>query len=213
MPLMSYREYARQRNLNLKTVQDRIKSGKITQKAIVSPQSERNPGKHPKIDSEQADRDFEENGSPLQKLNAPVMKQTLQNTLDEKFKSKKPDAIAAKSHTEMIDGKETKVTVEPYRDESNTGRLTSAKATVEELKSRKLELDIMQRERQLLHVDEIKEVLTEKLQETRAALLNIPHKIAIQVLGKRDLLGIQIIIKQEINAALEALQKATDGLE
>lgn len=213
MGLVSYREYARMKGLNLKSVQDRIKSGSISKNAIVLGGTERNPGVHPKIDCEIADNDFGTRGDIGQKIivEAITPKHEKRSAAPEIPNVKEdPKPIKSEVVKEVIDGKEVKVEKEPYRGDSDAQRYINAKSTTEELRSRKIYLEVMELEGRLIDKDEVREALTTVIQETRSAFLNVADKVALQVLGKKDLLEVKTMLKSAINESLTGLQKLND---
>lgn len=218
MALVSYREYARMQGVTLKAIQDRIRSGTISADAIIQGNSERNSGFHPKIDSDVADEDFRRNGdhgkktiiesvmgktekeAPAPKPPAPEIPKIKEN----------PKPVKAETVKETVNGQEVKVEKEPYRGDSEAQRYISAKSATEELRSRKIYLEVMELENRLVDKDEVREALTTVIQETRAAILNVADKVALQVLGKKDLLEVKTILKSATNEALSGLQKLND---
>lgn len=216
MAIMSYRKYAEKCGVSLQAIQDRIKSGSISKNAIVEPESDLNPGKLSKIDSVVADEDFARNGDHSRVLNNAISGQVKRAPPEpEKKKSVAIPAKAIKAEVtkETVNGEEVKVIKEPYRDESSFGRLTIAKATNEELRTRKIEMEVMELERRLIDVDELKEYLEKRLLDHRAALLNMADRVALQVLGKKDLLEVKLILNKAVNDCLAGLQGLGDDVK
>lgn len=210
MAIISFREYARQKGVHLKAIQKRIENGSISKAAIVPGGTAKNPGVHPKIDSEIADRDFAKLGDPQKKLasEARVDKQSKpkEQPSDSELlrQTKKTKAIRPEIVKEEHDGKTVPVVKEPPGE---VNRYVLAKATNEELKSRKIELEVLELEGRLVDVGDVKEALEQKIQEVRSALFTTGDKIALQILGKKDLLEVKTIIKKSINEALSGLQR------
>lgn len=207
MPIMSFRKYAEKEGIALSSLQDRIKSGSISKRAIVPPETERNPGKHPKIDSDIADQDFKKNGDPGKKVAADLgAKKPPAGTSESDLlrQTKKTKAIRPEIVKEEHDGKTVPVVKEPP---SETNRYVLAKATNEELKSRKIELEVLELEGRLVDVADVKEAMEKKIQEVRSALFTTGDKVALQILGKKDLLEVKTLIKKSINEALSGLQR------
>lgn len=209
---MSFRAYARQNGIALGTLQDRIKRGTITESAIDR------SGTWPKINSEIADRDFAARRSEIGAQSDAMTRASklkpapAPSVIDEMFgpeptrppvaRIEKPEVI-----TKMIDGKEVPVTQIPYAGEDNFDRYRKAKAGTEELKARKLEMEVDELEGRLVDKDEVKKKIEELVIRTRTALLNIPAKAAPTLVSIKNVVELEAELFKEINLALESLQQ------
>lgn len=232
MTKVSFREYARKNNISLTAVQDRIKRGTITERAI----DRTNPAR-PKIIIELADEDFAQRRSTTGELsNALQKKPTLKivesssgedlpikeailnpggsHIIDDMFdpptqppaeKKKLPPVPKIEKITKMIDGKEVEVSKIPYAGEDNFDRFRKAKAGTEELKARKLEMEVAEMEGRLVDVAEVKKELQKICTITRESILNVPAKVAPNLLSCTDLVELETILYKELNEALQNL--------
>lgn len=192
-------DYAKICGVSIAAIQDRIRRGTITARAIT-----RGPdGKLTGIYSELADEDFKnrksaigEQADSLQRKKANIS--TIPNALDQKLDPlPKPEVI-----TKMIEGKEVPVTEIPYAGEDNFDRYRKAKAGTEEIKARLLELELAEAEGRLLDIEDVKEQVTKACAQVRESLLNIPGKAAPELLACKDLVEIETKLYKEINQAL-----------
>ena len=213
MPIMTYREYAEKSGIALSSLQDRIKSGSVSSEAIIQPGTEKNPGKRPKIDSEIADASFKKNVDPMKKAAADLGAKKLDSSKPSESEllrqTKKAKAIKPEIVKENHHGQEVAVVREPPQE---VNRYVNAKATNEELKSRKIELEVLELENRLVDVGDVKEKLATKVQEVRSSLFSMGDRMALQIIGKKDLLEVKTIIKKSINDALASLQRIENDL-
>lgn len=236
MALVSYREYARQKGISLAALQDRIKRGTITERAI----DRTNPAR-PKINVELADEDFAQRRSTTGELsnalqkkpnltlvsspepNPPTKEQSLDpagsNVIDEMFDPPIPKAPAdekvldkklkplekPEKITKIIDGKEVDVTKIPYAGEDNFDRFRKAKAGSEEIKARILELELAEMEGRLVDVTDVKKELQKICITIRESILNVPAKVAPNLLSCTQLVEIESMLYKELNEALQGL--------
>lgn len=229
MPLVSFREYARMQGVSLHAIQDRIKRGTITENAIV-----RNEGTRPKINSEIADADFaarrSEIGAQSDAMQRPHARKPIPppaNIIDEMFGPEpgthgtpgtqsvldkklapipKPEVI-----TKMIDGKEVPVTEIPYAGEDNFDRYRKAKAGSEEIKARLLELELEEAEGRLVDVKDVKKEIQNICTAIRESILNVPAKIAPELLSCTEIVEMETKLYKELNLALEGLSRLLNG--
>lgn len=238
MPLMSFREYARQSGVSLQAIQDRIKSGSITERAIV-----RKEGKHPKIDSEIADADFESRHDPAQKakgdlvgpmtVQKPAAKQddnpeNLPDKVPEKMTkpeikadkpaqkipvtgilpdTKPPEIPKPRVEEREINGEKVPTTVLPTLPEDKFDRYRDAKTSTEELRARKLELEVAEAEGRLLDAEEVRAKIVKEVSQVREALLNIAPKVAPLLVSITSVVEMENKLIDEINSALEGLSR------
>ncbi len=238
MPLMSFREYARRSGVSLQAIQDRIKNGSITERAIV-----RTEGKHPKIDSEIADADFRSRHDPAQKAKGDlVAPMTAQKTLEkqddnpenlpdkapEKVKkpeiegkkppqkvpatgilpdTKPPEVPKPKVEEREINGQKVDATVLPTYPEDKFDRYRDAKTSTEELRARKLELEVAEAEGRLLDAEEVRAKIVKEVSQVREALLNIAPRVSPILVSITDVVSMENKLIDEINSALEGLSR------
>lgn len=230
MAIISYREYARQKGVSLQAIQNRIKRGTISPRAIVKVDGY----KWPKIDSDIADADFavmkNDDCEAAQLLGSEALPQAEPQTpkvvdpIDEMFgpapvkrqKSilEKKLAPVDKPTTKVveIDGEQVEVHVEPNAaPESHLyfNQYRKAKAGTEGLKARKLELEVAELEDRLLDKQDVQATLQKLVSLTREKLLNLPSKISSDLIAVTELIEMETKLYKEINLALEDLAKVS----
>lgn len=211
----------------LASLQDRIKRGTIPEFAI-----DRSNPKRPKIISEVADREFAARRSEIgaqsdamQRPNAPaptppaapapdvIDEMFGPEAADDKHKGKSPLAkklppLPKSEFTkEVIAGQEVEVEKVPYKGEDNFDRYRGAKANSEELKARKLELDVAEMEGRLVDVKEAKEEIQKICTAIRENILNVPAKAAPELFACTDMVELETKLYKELNAALDGLSR------
>ena len=224
VPLVSYREYARMQGIKLASLQDRIKRGTIPEHAI-----DRTNPKRPKIISEVADVEFaarrSEIGEQVAKMQKPpqapppaaaapnVIDEMFGPAADEKHKGKSPldkklpPLPKSEFKKEVIEGKEVEVEKVPYAGTDNFDRYRSAKAGSEELKARKLELEVAELEGRLVDVKDAKEEIQKICTAIRENILNVPAKAAPELFACTDMVELETKLYKELNAALDGLSR------
>ena len=228
MPLVSYREYARMQGIKLSSLQDRMRRGTIPESCIV-----RVEGKHPKINSELADKEFAARRSHVGEqgdaMRRPEAKPTpppaaAPNVIDEMFgpapgqpgqpgplDRKLPPLPKPEVITKMIDGKEVPVTEIPYAGTDNFDRYRKAKAGSEEIKARLLELELEEAEGRLIDIKDVKKEIELICTSIREAILNVPAKIAPELLSCVEIVEMESKLYKELNFALEGLARLLNG--
>lgn len=206
MPLMKYREYAAHAGISLSALQSRIKSGSITARAIVDV-----GGRFPKIDSEIADADFEARHSPHHKAAGDIIGRQANTKKENILEKKLPEVPKPKIETREVHGQEVDATILPTYPEDKFERYRDAKAATEELRARKLELEVAEEEGRLLDADEVRLRIAKEVSQVREALLNIAPKVAPILVSITDVVTMENAVIDEINAALEGLSRLTDA--
>lgn len=207
---MTITEYAAHAGVSDVAIHKRIKSGKIPQRALV-----REPGKsRPKIDSEIADKSWEQNRNLAQAAGAKANQTS--NKLAKPAKSK--SAGRPPTTTKVVDmsaqGGSTEQEVEKLEFSDDVNRYAKAKTSTEELRSRKLELEIAEKEGTLLDAEETRKTIAKLVTETKEAILNVPAKVGPELLGCTDLVDLEVRLTKALNDALSnlsRLDKATNG--
>lgn len=238
MPLMSFREYARRSGVSLQAIQDRIKNGSISERAVV-----RTEGKRPKIDSEIADADFQGRHSPQNKhagdisgaqnaQKAPAKQDDNPENLPDKDPeivtkpekqgakpaqkapdkgilpdTKPPEIPKPRVEEREINGQKVDATVLPTLPEDKFDRYRDAKTSTEELRARKLELEVAEAEGRLLDAEDVRAKIVKEVSQVREALLNIAPRVAPILVSITDVVSMENKLIDEINSALEGLSR------
>lgn len=195
---MGFREYARHVGIDIKSVFDRIASGAISPESIVTlPSGDR------KIDSEKADADFAKRGNIQQKTAGDM----------NKAKAKVKQLV---KETKEIHGQLVPVTKIPA-GESNAPdpddpfeKYRDAKTSTEVLRARKLELEVAEAEGRLLDANQVRSEISKIVNEVRERLLNLAPRVAPVLISISDVIEMENKLHDEINSALEGLQKLND---
>lgn len=193
--LMSVSEYALHRRVSRELILRHIKQGKISAKSVVI-----RPGKKPgvmkkKINAARADLDLEFAGDPRKR---PLSAKTTSQLKQKRQKSTEVQTEEQASGPEKPEMEEVDDKVERYRD---------ARTSTEELKARKLELEIMSREGRLLDIELVKNRISQLVTETKDAILNVPARIAPNLVSITDPVEMETVVLQELNKALENLSR------
>jgi len=210
----------------LATLQERIKRGSIPEHAI-----DRSNLKRPKIISEVADQEFARRRSESAEQSAALLKRNIAppppaapapNVIDEMFgpaaadekhkgksplDKKLPPLPKSEFKKEVIEGQEVEVEKVPYAGTDNFDRYRSAKAGSEELKARKLELEVAELEGRLVDVKEVKEEVQKICTAIRENILNVPAKAAPELMACTDIVEMETKLYKELNAALDGLSR------
>lgn len=179
-------EYAAKKGLAENAIRDRIKSGSITSQAV------KREGDRVFIDALQADLDFEFLGDV----------------------SKAENYSETKDDLEHVDFSSPQNAMEVAR--KNAALFKQAKITTEEIRARKLELEIKIKEKKLLDADEVRKRLIKIVAEIRDGILNVPGRVAPVLAPMTDNLEIEKKLYEELNLALVSLSRlgeATNGSE
>jgi hypothetical protein len=206
MPLMSMRVYAVHAGVTLKAIQDRIASGAISQAALIHIEGK----KFAKIDSEKADKDFASRHSPQHKNAGDLLGEAKKKKSGVLPNTKPPEVPKPKLETREIYGQQVDTVVLPTLPEDKFERYRDAKSTTEELRARKLELEVAEIEGRLLDAEEVKRKIYKEVSQIREALLNIAPKVAPVLVSITNVVVMENKIIDEINLALEGLSRLTD---
>jgi hypothetical protein len=95
---------------------------------------------------------------------------------------------------------------EPKAD-SGAKKYRDVKTSTEELRARKLEIEIGQMEERLLDANEVRLKITKLVGEVRDAFLGLASKLAPVLIGVSDPIETENILKREINETLASLSK------
>lgn len=195
---MTQAEYAAHQGVSAPAIKKRIKSGAIPKEAFVKQE-----GKvHPLIDSAIADKAWAANRDPAQ---AAAAKENQRKNKIAKSKGRPP--VTKKIVDMSAQGGSTEQEVEKLEFSSDSNRYTLAKTSTEELRSRKLELDILEKEGALLDAEETRKTITKLVTETKEAILNVPAKIGPELLGCTELVELENKLIQALNEALTNLSR------
>lgn len=211
--------------VSLMAIQDRIKRGTITENAIV-----RTEGKHPKINSEIADADFaarrSEIGAQSDAIQRPFAKKPTPppaNVIDEMFgpdpvkrapsvlDKKIPPVPKEKLVVKEINGEQVEVQEIPNTGADGFERYRTAKASSETIRARLLELQLAEAEERLVDVKDVKKEIQHICTAIREGLLNVPAKIAPELLSCTDIVEMETKLYKEINLALDGLSRLLDA--
>lgn len=203
MALMSLREYAKHQNVSVASIRKRMATGKIPKSCLKN-----QVGKvHPLIDSEQADKAWAMNKNVAQALAIQAKK--------EKQKEKPSLAPITKKVEDMsAQGGSPEQEIDVLNFDSDVNRYTKAKTSTEELRSRKLELEVLEKEGALLNAEEVRTKISKLVNETKEAILNVPSKIGPELLGCTDLIDLEVRLTKALNEALfnlSRLEGTTNG--
>ena len=205
---VSMAEYARIKNIDASTVRDRIDRGVISAQAVLRDSN----GRIKLINLEMADADHAKNHDVQNTFvaNSKLSK----GKKDPKKKSNVVVHPVAKpiETTEIIDGQEVPVTKLPEMD-SDFSRYQKAKASSEELKARKLEIEMEELEGRLIDKNEVVKTVSKLTAEIKESFLNIPPKISAELLACKDIVELEVKLHKEINLVLEKLSRLENRYE
>lgn len=86
-------------------------------------------------------------------------------------------------------------------------RYQDAKANSEMLKVKKLQMEIDEAEGRLIDVETVRTTLVKLVGETKEVLLNIPTKVAAELLACETTFEVEQILQKEVHQALESLSR------
>lgn len=218
MAQMSLRAYAKYKGIALATLQEKIQRGTIGKRCMV----QTGDRTHPMIDSVLADEDLKNNTDPAKvaiqrsfqgkkrKPGPPPVEDEDPDGLGAAIlaATKPPPVAKPETHTENIQGQEVEVTTHPpEHGEDRFGRYREAKTSTEQMRARKLELEVAEKEGRLLDVEDVRKAITRLVGEARSSLGNIPAKISPMAVSITDIVEMETLIQKEINDALTGLSK------
>lgn len=196
---MTLRNYAKERGISLSAVQDRIKNGSITDKSFVVDNGKR------LIVSELADEEFKKNANPAQLVRtAAIHNKDIKQMTGENLTLPTGKNIVEKPVNSG--DKPVEVTKVPLQ-EDDFDRFKKAKASTEELRSEKLELEVAEMRGRLVDLDLVKTRITKLVGTAREVLLNVPGKVGPELFACESLIEVENRLRDEINAALDQLQR------
>lgn len=201
---MTLSDYATHVGVSLPAVRKRIANGGIPQNAL-----KKIDGRvHPMIDSVLADKAWAAHKDPAQAL-AREAKKAAKAKEPKRPKGRPP---GKKKVVDMsAQGGSTEQEVDELDFSNDTQRYTKAKTSTEELRSRKLELEIMEREGALLEAEEVRKQISKLVTETKEAILNVPAKIGPELLGCTELVELEMRLMKALNEALDNLSRLDRG--
>lgn len=208
---VSMAEYARIKNIDASTVRDRIDRGVISAEAVLRDSN----GRIKLINLEMADADHAKNHDVQNTFVAnSKLSRGKKNATTQKKKSNVVVHPVAKpiETTEIIDGQEVPVTKLPEMD-SDFSRYQKAKASSEELKARKLEIEMEELEGRLIDKNEVVKTVSKLTAEIKESFLNIPPKISAELLACKDIVELEVKLHKEINLVLEKLSRLENRYE
>lgn len=182
--LMGQREYARHRGCALRAVQKAIEAGRIKLVAGLD-------GK-PKIDAEQADRDWVQNTDPA--------KQSLLYTVP----------AAAPQQAQLV-GDEPAAQAASGDDEPPAGQTEAyrlARAEREKVRLDRERIELEQLRGNLIDLGEAKRLAFSAFRELRDAVLNVPARIKDECAATIDPLLVEQLIERELSKALASFDLA-----
>lgn len=200
---MTITDYAAHAGVSDVAIHKRIKSGKIPQRALV-----REPGKsRPKIDSDIADKAWEQSRNLAQAAGSKANQASNKLAKPAKAKSAGLPPTTVKVEDMSAQGGSSEQVVEKLDFTDDVNRYAKAKTSTEELRSRKLELEIAEKEGTLLDAEETRKTIAKLVNETKESLLNVPAKIGPELLGCTDLVDLEVRLTKAINDALSNLSR------
>ena len=194
-------EFARRKGVALQTIKDKIRTGTITEGALMRSSN----GVIRGIKVSIAEKDLLERGSAQNSMIAQTTKKKKSNVVVH------PVAKPIET-TEIIDGQEVPVTKLPEMD-SDFSRYQKAKASSEELKARKLEIEMEELEGRLIDKNEVVKTVSKLTAEIKESFLNIPPKISAELLACKDIVELEVKLHKEINLVLEKLSRLENRYE
>jgi hypothetical protein len=185
--LMGYREYARHRGVTLGAVQKAIRDGRI----------QITDGK--KIDSDAADRDWENNTDASR---------VAVNALTQRAPQMQFEIPAAAPVSRNGGGAGSAAVPEP--DEvAGTDRVANEyrehRSTRERYQALKQQLEYEQAVGQLINVDEAKRVVYTSFRAVRDAVMNVPARTKDLLAVETDPLACELLLERELAAALAGI--------
>lgn len=204
MPLMSRRAYARFRKVSHVTVQDYISKGQISFECFVN---DPRTGKA-LLDSDLADAELKRNLNQAQHMGARNQGRM------QKELAKAPivgdDNGSQPGGDQSDDSAKTSVAPpakEPTAFDLDIERYQKSKADTEYHRAKKLALETAVREGSLLDAEKVRKLITKLIGETKEKLLNVPAKIAPELVSMDDPIEIENKLSSEINSVLENLSR------
>lgn len=211
MPLMNNTDYARHRGVSEKRIRQYIASGQISFEAFE---------KCPKtgkllLNSELADKDLKHNMDHGRALSSKALtKKPLAKAkvIGEGEASTSAGAPQTKPHDAATSGAPPTATKQPPPTSDfdlDIERYQKSKADTEFLRAKKLRLETAEREGELLRAEDVRKMISKLVGETKEKILNVPSKIAPELVSMEDVIEIENKIRAELDEVLENLSRLT----
>lgn len=206
MALMNNSQYARHRGVSEKRIRQYIAQGHISFEAFE---------KCPKtgkllLNVELADKDLKHNmdhgramSSKALTKNKVASTEVIGETKSSGPAGVKIDKIESSSVTPPV----VNTPPPPSEFDLDIERYQKSKADTEFQRAKKLKLETAEREGTLLNAENVRKMISKLVGETKEKLLNIPSKIAPELVSMEDVLEIENKISNEINEVLENLSR------
>jgi hypothetical protein len=185
MALMGYREYARHRKVTLRAVQKAIEAGRIKVTA------------DKKIDSDQADRDWDANTDPA--------KQSLLYSAGPGHRNAAPQAEAglASGAGAGADDPSAPASEDDTDDvDENNAAYREHRANRERIRAEREQIELDELKGSLIGVEEAKRLAFTAFRSLRDAVLNVPARIKDQCAAETDGFMVEQLIEAELTKAL-----------
>lgn len=182
MPLMGQREYARHRGCTLRAVQKALESGRI--KTVDDGSGKR------RIDSDQADRDWERNTDETRKTMEGLGRQRMPEGATRYPPPPEEDA----EEPEELDGSDPSI-----------ADLRRARAAREKIRVEREQLELDQLAGRLIELDDAKRLAFTAFRTLRDAILNVPARLKDELAAEPDPLRVEQLLERELAGALEAV--------
>lgn len=184
--LMGQREYARHRGCALRAVQKAIDAGRI--KVVAGPDGK------PKIDAEQADRDWVQNTDPAKQSLLYAASTASAPLAPLPGDEPAPPGAQAQAEDDPAAGQ-----TEAYRQ---------ARAEREKVRLDRERLELEQLRGNLIDLGEAKRLAFSAFRELRDAVLNVPARIKDECAATSDALLVEQLIERELSKALASFDLA-----
>lgn len=207
--IITVSEFARRKGVHFQTIKDKIRTGTITENSVLRSSDGRITG----IKAASAEKDMAQRGNAQNSMVAQLNKK-------KKMETKTPDPVVvnpvAKPVTTMekVEGQEDPVPVTKLPEGNDDfSRYQKAKASSEELKARKLEIEMQELEGRLIDKEEVRKTIFKLVSETKEAFLNIPARVAPDLLASKDIIDVEMRLLKEINDVLASLSRVEKRYE
>lgn len=126
--------------------------------------------------------------------------------------TKPPEIPKPRVEEREINGQKVDATVLPSLPEDKFDRYRDAKTSTEELRARKLELEVAEAEGRLLDADDVRKEIVKLVGETREAFLNLGPKLAPILVSITDPVEMENKLIESINETLHNLSRFENGI-
>lgn len=126
--------------------------------------------------------------------------------------TKPPEIPKPRVEEREINGQKVDATVLPTLPEDKFDRYRDAKTSTEELRARKLELEVAEAEGRLLDADDVRKEIVKLVGETREAFLNLGPKLAPILVSITDPVEMENKLIESINETLHNLSRFENGI-